>query len=116
MNSIALRREPNGEALPITKAGTPIEEPFRPFNIPRNLRSLVTPPPFRQPVLDGVRAIAISWVILVHLVLYHMDYFQKQTFAIFGNPFLHIVARGDMGVDLFFVISGYLIGSLLFRE
>ena len=43
-------------------------------------------------------------------------YSRKETFSIFDNQFLHIIARGDLGVDLFFVISGYLIGSLLLTE
>lgn len=86
------------------------------FNLRRNLRELTTPPEFHEPVVDGVRAIAVTWVLLVHLVLYHIDIYKQETFAIFNNQFLHVIARGDLGVDLFFVISGYLIGSLLLNE
>ncbi len=47
--------------------------------------------------IDGLRAIAIIAVILFHA----------------GVPF----ARGGfVGVDVFFVISGYLIGAMVFRE
>jgi peptidoglycan/LPS O-acetylase OafA/YrhL len=50
-----------------------------------------------QPEVDGLRAVAIVAVVLYHL----------------GIPGL---AGGFVGVDCFFVISGYLIFSLLYRE
>lgn len=49
-----------------------------------------------QPALDGVRAIAISAVVLLHA---------------FGWP-----KGGALGVDLFFVLSGFLITTLLLQE
>ena len=51
----------------------------------------------RLPGLDSLRAVAISWVMLYHLDSY-------------GLPFPAVVQHGWMGVDLFFVLSGYLIG------
>ena len=51
-----------------------------------------------QPSLDGLRAIAIAAV-----VLYHATDF---TFP----------ATGQLGVDLFFVLSGFLITTLLLDE
>jgi peptidoglycan/LPS O-acetylase OafA/YrhL len=50
-----------------------------------------------QPAIDGLRAIAVTAVVLYH----------------FGLPFL---PGGFTGVDVFFVISGYLIGGLLWAE
>lgn len=50
-----------------------------------------------QPALDGVRAIAVSMVMVFHL----------------ARPWM---TRGGAGVDMFFVVSGYLITSLLLRE
>jgi peptidoglycan/LPS O-acetylase OafA/YrhL len=49
----------------------------------------------RIPALDGIRAIAVSMVIVDH----------------FGIP-----AFGGLGVSIFFVLSGYLITTLLLRE
>ena len=59
----------------------------------------------RVPGLDLMRAIAIVWVMLFHF-----------RFMITMPHVLYWPARyGWMGVDLFFVLSGYLIGSQLMR-
>lgn len=50
-----------------------------------------------RPEIDGLRAIAVSAVVLYH----------------FGVPGL---GGGFVGVDVFFVISGFLIGGLLWSE
>lgn len=49
------------------------------------------------PALDGLRALAVILVILFHA----------------GTPFF---AAGFLGVDIFFVLSGYLITGLLLKE
>jgi len=58
------------------------------------------------PELDGVRGLAVLFVVLYHL----------QGYAGLGNnrtPYGWIVSMGWSGVDLFFVLSGYLITGIL---
>ena len=66
--------------------------------------------------IDGIRAIAIIWVIIFHAWLFQYNLFIDVGDKIFENPFLIWISKGDLGVDLFFVISGFLIGTILFKE
>tara|TARA_B100000989_G_C19526360_1_gene467067 strand:- start:419 stop:2344 length:1926 start_codon:yes stop_codon:yes gene_type:complete len=54
-----------------------------------------------RPEIDGLRAIAVSAVILYH-----------SKISIFG----YSLSGGFIGVDIFFVISGYLITSIILNE
>lgn len=77
--------------------------PFVPPAPAGTTRSAIAPPPLHyRPEIDGLRAIAVIVVILYHARLH-----------LFGvDP-----ARGGfVGVDIFFVISGYLIGLIVLRE
>jgi peptidoglycan/LPS O-acetylase OafA/YrhL len=58
----------------------------------------------RIPSLDGLRAISITLVILSHLVKW-----KHVSVQVIGS-------YGDLGVQVFFVLSGYLITNLLLRE
>ena len=55
-----------------------------------------------RPEIDGLRAIAVAAVILYH-----------SQIKILGNQ---LFKGGFIGVDIFFVISGYLITSLILKE
>ena len=59
----------------------------------------------RLPGLDVLRAVAIVWVMLFH----------AWTVGGLSPPFTGLQNTGWMGVDLFFVLSGYLIGGQLLR-
>jgi peptidoglycan/LPS O-acetylase OafA/YrhL len=63
----------------------------------------------RIPALDTLRAVAILWVIVHHV----SDSMHLRGVGLLAGRFL---AFGNSGVDLFFVLSGYLIGSLLLAE
>src|SRR5579864_8086007 len=61
----------------------------------------------RIPSLDGLRAVSISMVLVGHaLFSYHGKHGAEWSYL--GN--------GDLGVSIFFVISGFLITALLLRE
>lgn len=60
------------------------------------------------PLLDGFRAVAVLMVLVAHAS-------QTSGFPELGGCSA-ILKRGAVGVDLFFVISGFLITTLLIRE
>lgn len=63
----------------------------------------------RIPELDGLRGIAIAMVLLYH-------YFQQTLVTRPGSIVAHVqsaLGLGWSGVDLFFVLSGFLIGGIL---
>ena len=86
------------------------------FDLRHNWLHLTRRPGFQEPVLDGIRAIALLWVLAVHLVFFHLGVFPEQAVAVFTNPLTGWIMRGDLALDLFFVISGFLMGSMLFEE
>jgi len=55
-----------------------------------------------RPEIDGLRAISV-----IAVLIYHSD------LTIFGRYFFN---GGFIGVDIFFIISGYLIGSIIINE
>src|SRR5579859_1738120 len=69
----------------------------------------------RIPELDGLRGVAISLVVLFHSFSYgpppghHPIGIIRRTFVFLERFF----AIGWTGVDLFFVLSGFLIGGIL---
>jgi peptidoglycan/LPS O-acetylase OafA/YrhL len=66
--------------------------------------------------IDGIRAIAVLWVIIFHIWIFQHNTFPNILGEVAQNPLLVWITKGDLGVDLFFVISGFLIGSILFKE
>jgi peptidoglycan/LPS O-acetylase OafA/YrhL len=82
------------------------------FALEDNLRSLWRRRADAKKPVDGLRALSILWVIAYH------------TFAFIGRPLRHseheplfrLFNRGFLGVDVFFVLSGFLIGGILLRE
>lgn len=69
----------------------------------------------KYPSLNGLRAISILFVILQHLQS-QSGVFNTLALPKWLNPFLFTIQDGSLGVNIFFVISGFLISSLLLNE
>src|SRR4051812_24348426 len=63
------------------------------------------------PSLNGLRAISVLLVIAYHLKIYFL---YSQGIDLGEN--LSFFADGNLGVNVFFIISGFLITSLLLEE
>jgi len=61
--------------------------------------------------LDGLRGLAILWVVLHHAGAVARD---RDSFG--GTVLSNFSGMGWVGVDLFFVLSGFLISSILIRS
>lgn len=86
------------------------------FSLRQNWHHLTHRPAHQEPVIDGVRALAILWVVLLHTVFFQNANFPNEVMAIYNGPATAWIRNGKLGVDLFFVISGFLMGSILFGE
>ncbi len=62
-----------------------------------------------HPSLDGVRGVAVIAVLLLHA-------YVPVTLPVVGNYLELVGIGGFLGVDIFFVLSGFLITALLFQE
>ena len=73
-------------------------QPAAPIEQPRHI-----------PSLDGLRALSVLLVIIIHTLL------RNTLYKFIPFP-LRLLGNGALGVFIFFVISGYLITTLLLRE
>jgi peptidoglycan/LPS O-acetylase OafA/YrhL len=87
-------------------------------NLPINpIKELWFRPPLISKPIDGLRAISCLWLILFHCCWYLGFFLDKDSFSdLVSIPYLHWIWQGNLGVDLFFIISGYLISDHLIKE
>ena len=65
--------------------------------------------PGKIAALDGLRAIAILMVLCFHFATYYREHHGSYFTNLFPEITQKIMFNGWLGVDLFFVLSGYLI-------
>jgi len=84
-----------------------------------NLRELFIRPPSHFPAFDGLRALSILIVIIFH-TLTGLD--LVGGLAVLNNMldktprWMYWMWQGPLGVDIFFVLSGFLMGTMLLKE
>lgn len=69
----------------------------------------------KYPSINGLRAISILLVLGHHLVIQN-DLMTEALTNKWLKPFLLLLTNGPLGVNTFFVISGFLITSLMLQE
>lgn len=69
----------------------------------------------RYPSLNGLRALSILLVVSSHLGIKE-NWLAKIEEYRWLRPFTKLIQEGNLGVNVFFVISGFLITSLMLNE
>lgn len=94
------------KALAPRRTATPaVEDPIATSQTGRGVH-----PAGRIPALDGIRGIAILFVMLYHFTLYG----GMEPSVMIDKIYYRGALVGWFGVDLFFVLSGFLITGILF--
>jgi len=87
------------------------------FSVMRNIRTLMLGGELRDAPLDGLRALSILWVVAFHTVYgYGILAPDASAAPIFAHRGSILFLMGYLGVDVFFALSGFLIGRLLLSE
>jgi peptidoglycan/LPS O-acetylase OafA/YrhL len=77
------------------------------------------PSPGTERAIDGLRALALLWTMAFHSVWIaglRVGASHDEVTALFTAPGWRLVMRADFAVDIFFVLSGYLLALGLLRE
>ena len=78
-----------------------------------NLKGLFERRPSTLAALDGVRALAILWVLSMHAWTFWPLFLDCK---LHNSLLMQQIVNGDLGVDMFFVLSGFLISWILLKE
>jgi peptidoglycan/LPS O-acetylase OafA/YrhL len=92
------------------------KRPFAVFGPRETVRQLFVPPRSNLLPIDGLRALSIVWVMLWHVRWYRVAVMPSEPASAILEQAPRLIVAGHYGVDVFFVISGFLIGFMLMRE
>ncbi len=87
------------------------------FSAKHNLGILLNAQPGQLRTVDGLRALSILLVLALHSVWFLSVFDPAAVDFFYSSPvWLNWVYNGEFGVDVFFVISGFLISCFLMEE
>src|ERR1700680_5045458 len=88
------------------------------FNLRQNFTDLIRRPEVSHfAAIDGLRAISILWMITFHTLWGLGNFLPADQFIdFFHPPEMFVFWQGPFSLDIFFVISGFLIGYYLLSE
>ncbi|KAJ5066723.1 o-acyltransferase [Anaeramoeba ignava] len=91
---------------------------FSAFNPIRNIKSIFTRPTRNHiQAFDGIRALSSYWILAYHIIIalfFISEHGHVQ--KILPNPILRVIFMGDSAVDIFFIVSGFLVYSRFLSE
>lgn len=113
---VAERPNPSAEAPPSL-----LSRLARAYSIKRNWHALFSAPASRATALDGMRGIAFIWVVMTHTVILRCFFLNRdQVITLYqayeDHWWARFLLRGDNCMDVFFVLSGYLIANILMED
>lgn len=89
------------------------------FSLKKNFSAAFVRPNDNFAVVDGFRAFSMVWILIFHtfMGIYFIAGREIVLSLVDRSPFyLNWIWNADKSVDVFFVVSGFLIAGILFRE
>lgn len=89
------------------------------FNVRANFRDIFVRSSGRYPALDGIRALSVLAVVFFHAAMPSLEHYDLENMKGYLRDFPLLdkwMFEGHYGVNAFFVLSGFLIGTMLMKE
>ena len=69
-------------------------------------------------ILDGVRALAMMWVVFGHTYFFYLFIGVENSFSlpdVARHPYFLVVEAGLFSVDVFFMLGGFFLACIMLR-